>query len=127
MSGTYFRGLFGESGGVGIKIGTGGYADGGSSERIDPKLEALETITTDVLDLGSCISERSRGTGIVQRTGEQQGMRRRGQREEKSKKMPGLKPGSSRYVVEVCANRWLCSFLSRAIFREFFGHAQAAA
>ena len=100
--------------GVGIKIGTGGYADGGSLERIDPKLAALETITTDVLDLGSCISERSRETGIVQRNErckprggcaevsqrfktylmlrkgeeEQQGIRRRGQREEKSK-MPG--------------------------------------
>ena len=78
VGGTYFRGLFRESGGVGIKIGTGGYADGGSSERIDPKLAALETITTDVLDLGSCISERSRETGIVQRTGEERGANQEG-------------------------------------------------
>ena len=60
------------------KIGTGGYADGGSLERIDPKLAALETITTDVLDLGSCISERSRETGIVQRTGEERGANQEG-------------------------------------------------
>ena len=69
---------FGRVGGVGIKIGTGGYGDGGSSERIASKPEAVETITTDVLDLGTCISERTRKTGVVQRAGEERGANQEG-------------------------------------------------
>ena len=40
-------------------------------------------------------------------------------REEGDQKAKVLKPGSSRScdVVEVCANRWLCSFVSRAILQ----------